>query len=170
MGAELKSLTSKINQIKNEKIMDTVLGKDEQIIREDIFTANLILFWLKANYTLTNKRISGHEPNTFLGLIPIGKAQVAQPLKTIASVLSTTKFHFLRLLVGLIFLTVGFSIGGFFGVICIILGLVNILNSYTATFVVTNNAGQINGYEISILEKDKVQKFVSQINTVIAEI
>jgi hypothetical protein len=75
--------------------MSTILGKDERIIKEATFTANLILFWLKANYTLTNKRVTGHTPNTLLGLIPLGKAQIAQPLKTIASVASSTKFSFL---------------------------------------------------------------------------
>ncbi|RLD36997.1 MAG: hypothetical protein DRI74_07870 [Bacteroidetes bacterium] len=153
--------------------MSTVLGKDEKIIREDIFTANLILFWLKANYTLTDKRITGHTPNTLLGLIPLGKAQIAIPLKSIASVISSTKFHFVRLLIGVVLLGVGLSMLGssfIIGIILAILGLVNILNCYTATFDITNNAGQITGYEISILEKEKVQGFVNEINTIIAEL
>jgi len=153
--------------------MSTVLGKDEKIVREDIFTANLILFWLKANYTLTDKRITGHTPNTLLGLIPLGKAQIAIPLKSIASVISSTKFHFVRLLIGVVLLGVGLSMLGssfIIGIILAILGLVNILNCYTATFDITNNAGQITGYEISILEKEKVQGFVNEINTIIAEL
>ncbi|MCD6178640.1 MAG: hypothetical protein J7K39_01935 [Bacteroidales bacterium] len=153
--------------------MSTVLGKDEKIIREDIFTANLILFWLKANYTLTDKRITGHTPNTLLGLIPLGKAQIAIPLKSIASVISSTKFHFVRLLIGVVLLGAGLSMLGssfIIGIILAILGLVNILNCYTATFDITNNAGQITGYEISILEKEKVQGFVNEINTIIAEL
>ncbi|MCK4678269.1 MAG: hypothetical protein KAT48_09070 [Bacteroidales bacterium] len=153
--------------------MSTILGKDEKIIREDVFTANLILFWLKAKYCLTNKRVTGHTPNTFLAVIPLGKAQVAQPLKTIASVTSSTKFHFLRLLLGLILVIGGFllfSTSLIIGIILIILGLVNILNCYTATFVITNNAGQSTGYNISILEKSKVQNFVNEVNTVIADL
>lgn len=150
--------------------MSTILGKDEEKIREATFTANLILFWLKANYVLTNKRITGHTPNTLFGLIPLGKAQVAQPLKTVASVVSSTKFHIWRLLLGLILVIAGFSTIDSYGIIILIIGLVNLLNCYTATFVVTNNAGQSVGYEISILEKSKVVEFVNEINTVIAEI
>lgn len=153
--------------------MSTTLGKDEHIIREDLFTANLILFWLKANYTLTNKRVTGHTPNTFLGLIPLGIAQVAQPLKTIASIISSTQFHFVRLLVGLILLIVGLYMLGsslIIGLILIVIGSVNVLNCYTATFIITNNAGQSVGYEISILEKSKVQSFVEEANTIIAEL
>lgn len=150
--------------------MSTILGKDEQKIKEATFTANLILFWLKANYVLTSKRITGHTPNTLFGLIPLGKAQVAQPLKTIASVTSSTKFSFMRLLIGLILVIAGFALISSFGIILLILGAVNILNCYTATFVITNNGGQSVGYEISILEKSKVVEFVNEINTVIADL
>lgn len=153
--------------------MSTILGKDEQKIKEATFTANLILFWLKANYVLTNKRVTGHTPNTLFGLIPLGKAQIAQPLKTIASVASSTKFSFLRLIIGVVFLIIGGSVIGssfFGGVILLILGAINILNCFTATFVITNNAGQSTGYEISILEKSKVVKFTDEVNTVIADL
>ena len=150
--------------------MSTILGKDEQKIKEATFTANLILFWLKANYVLTNKRVTGHTPNTLLGLIPLGKVQIAQPLKTIASVTSSTKFSFKRLLISLILVIVGFALITSFGVILLLLGAINILNCYTATFVITNNAGQSVGYEISILEKSKVIEFVNEVNTVIADL
>jgi hypothetical protein len=150
--------------------MSTILGKDEQKIKEATFTANLILFWLKANYVLTNKRVTGHTPNTLLGLIPLGKAQIAQPLKTIASVTSSTKFSFMRLLIGFILVIAGFALITSFGIILLLLGAINILNCYTATFVITNNAGQSVGYEISILEKSKVVEFVNEVNTVIADL
>jgi len=34
--------------------MSTVFGKDEKIISEYLFTTNLLLFRIKANYILTN--------------------------------------------------------------------------------------------------------------------
>lgn len=153
--------------------MSTVLGKDEKIIKEATFTANLILFWLKANYVLTNKRITGDTPNTLFGLIPLGKAQIAQPLKTIASVTSSTKFTLGRLLLGVVLALISFSIMGssfFIGLVLLILGAVNVLNCYTATFIVTNNGGQSTGYEISILEQSKVVEFTNEVNTVIADL
>ncbi|MDX1829116.1 MAG: hypothetical protein R3342_06165 [Lutibacter sp.] len=150
--------------------MSTILGKDEQKINEATFTANLSLFWLKVNFVLTNKRVTGDTPNTILGLIPLGKAQIAQPLKTIASVASSTKFHIIRLLVGIILIFVGFAFIKSFGIILLVLGAINILNCYTATFVITNTGGQPVGYEISILEKSKVVRFVNEVNTVIADL
>jgi len=153
--------------------MSATLGKDEEIKREDTFTANLILCWLKAKFTLTNKRVTGSSPNTFLGIIPLGSDQVAQPLKTIASVSSSSQFYFKRLLLGIILAAVGFFMLGssiIIGSVLIVLGLINIVNCYTAAFVITNNAGQDLWYEMSIREASKVQAFVNEVNTVIAEI
>ena len=153
--------------------MTTTLGKGEKIIKEATFVTNLLLFWLKANYALTNKRLTGETPNTFMGIFPVGKAQLAQPLKTIASVTSSTKFTFGRLLLGALLAIIGLALMGssaLIGLILIILGVVGILNCYTATFIITNNAGMNTGYEISILEKSKVVEFTNEINSVIADI
>jgi len=151
----------------------TILAKDEQIVREDTFTANLILFWLKAKYNLTNKRVTGHSPNTFLGLIPLGKSEISQPLKTIASVSSSTEFWFKTFLIGVVFLIAGLYMLGsslLIGVILVLIGVINILNCYTSSFVITNNAGEAQWYYLSILEKSKVHAFVNEVNTVIADL
>ena len=152
--------------------MSIVLGKDEKNIVQDSFTANLVLFWLKANYALTNKRVTGNTPNTFLGLIPFGSAQISQPLKTVASVQSSSEFKIKRLIVGLILVGIGYSVGTFslFGIVFMLLGAINILNCYTATFIITNNAGQSSGYEISILESSRVEAFTEEVNTAIADL
>ncbi|MBE7646280.1 hypothetical protein [Tenacibaculum finnmarkense] len=166
--------------------MSVILTNDEKEINKSKFTANLVLFWLKADYTLTNKRITGETPNTFLGLIPLGKAKISQPLKTIASVSSSTKFKLKRLILALVLFAIGSNMGdsadqitaagaepagiGFVGAIFILFGIINILNCYTATFSITNNSGQNTGYEISILEKGKVENFVNKINNQIADL
>jgi len=163
----------RVGSLYKTKHMNTILGKDEQKLREDVFTANLILFRLKANYILTNKRITGHTPNTLFGIIPLGKSQISQPLKTVASISSSTEFHLMRLIIGLALLIVGIMMMGSSFIIAIIIaifGLVNLLNCYTAIFYITNNAGESTGYEISILEKDKVQALVNEINTTIADL
>lgn len=153
--------------------MSTILGKNEKKIEEATFTANLLLFWLKASYTLTSKRITGETPNTFMGIFPVGKAQLAQPLKTIASVTNSTKFTFSRLFVGAILAIIGLAVIGssfLLGLIVLGLGAVGVLNCYTATFVITNNAGISTGYEISILEQAKVVDFTNDVNTVLADL
>jgi hypothetical protein len=151
--------------------MSTVLGKNESKMREDSFIANLILFWLKANYTLTSKRVTGDTPNTLFGLIPLGKKEFSQPLKTVASVASSTQLHLKVLIVGLILVGVGFTMmDSIVGIVLLVIGAINLLNSYTAVFLITNNAGQSEGYSISILEKSKVESFVNEVNTVISDL
>ena len=107
------------------KTAHIVLGKDEKITREDVFTTSLVLFWLKvnkANFILTNKRITGYTPNTIGGYVPFGKKEVVQPLKTISSVSSSTKLHLGRLGVGLLIIILALGsvsdafLGSLFGV------------------------------------------------------
>ena len=153
--------------------MSIVLGKDEVIVDKKQFTTNLILAWLKTDFTLTSKRIAGHQPNTLFGLIPLGKQEVTFPLKNVASVGVSTKFHLKRLLVGGIVALIGLSMmGNSFvgGLIVTALGAIPLLNSFTASFTYTNNAGHTSHVEMSILEKEKTQQFVNQINTTIADI
>lgn len=154
--------------------MKVTLSKEEQTLKESEFTSNLILFWLKSNFILTNKRILGKQPNTIFGLIPLGYKQIDQPLKTIASITCSTKFFVGRFFIGLVLALVGFAMldgNVFIGLLLLIAGIVNVLNCYTTTFIIVNSGG-LNAmtYQLSILEKDKVQNFVTEVNTQIAEL
>ncbi|SFS41304.1 hypothetical protein [Paenibacillus sp. 453mf] len=153
--------------------MSIVLGKEESLVDKKQFTTNLILAWLKTDFTLTSKRIAGHQPNTLFGLIPIGKKEVTFPLKNVSSVGVSTKFHLRRFIFGGVITLIGLSIlgGSFFGgLIVTLLGLIPLLNSYTASISYTNNAGHTSSIEMSILEKEKAEQFVQQINLSIADI
>lgn len=154
--------------------MNTPLGKDEVLIKEVTFGPNLFLFWLKAHYALTNRRLTGQRPNTLFGVIPLGKRNVSQPLRTIASVACVTKFWFMRLLIGLVFLFIGISVmftASFLGgLIPLLIGLVGVLNCYTAYFNVTNNAGQELGCEVIITAQAEVEAFANEMNQVISEL
>ncbi len=151
--------------------MEVVLQPDEQLAKEETFTSSLLLVWLKTNFKLTNKRVTGTHPNTLFGVIPLGQQQFTYPLKNIASVAASTKFYFWRLILGLVLLYAGISIitSSFIPALVLLLLALNLLfHSYTATFIVTNNAGQAPIIELSILEKDKVSQLVSSINHQIA--
>lgn len=153
--------------------MSLVLGKDEEMIEKKQFTTNLILAWLKTDFTLTTKRIAGHEPNTLFGLVPLGRREVTFPLKNVASVGVSTKFHFKRFVIGAIVALIGLSMMGssfIGGLILLLLGLIPLLNSYSSSLSYTNNAGHTSYVEMSILEKEKAQQFVNQINTSIADL
>ena len=151
--------------------MSIVLGKDENVIREDVFTTNLALFWLKSNFSLTNKRVTGQSPNTLFGLIPLGKHDIAQPLKNITSIACSTKFYIGRLVLGLFLIFIGIAIQNIYSLIILILpGLILLLNSYTTTMQIASNNVSAQTFEISILEKAKVESFVTQMNTTVSEL
>ncbi|MFG6146828.1 hypothetical protein [Halobacillus sp. B23F22_1] len=82
--------------------MNLPLGKDEEITSSERFTTNLVLSWLKTDFSLTNKRLIGFQPNTLLGVFPLGKSEVTYPLKNVASVGVSTKLHVRRFIIGLI--------------------------------------------------------------------
>jgi hypothetical protein len=150
-----------------------VLGKDETITSSEKFTTNLVLSWLKTDFSLTNKRLMGFQPNTLFGVFPLGKKEVSYPLKNIASVGVSTKFHLKRFIIGLILVFIGLGMFGdsfLGGLILLAIGALPLLNSFTSSMVVTNNAGQPVGIEISILEKDKVQQFVNKVNVGISDV
>lgn len=155
--------------------MNTTLGKDETIIKEVTFSPNLVLFWLKAHYVLTNKRLTGKHPNTLLGIIPLGKVNISQPLKTIASVACVSKFWFKRLLFGLVLLVLGLimmtaEVPFIVALFVALIGLGNVLTCYTAFFNVTNNAGQNLGCEVIITSQSQVEAYANQMNSVISDL
>ncbi|MBP3041701.1 hypothetical protein J9303_19865, partial [Bacillaceae bacterium Marseille-Q3522] len=111
--------------------MSIALGKDEVVKKSEHFTSNLVLAWLKTSFSLTNKRIIGNEPNTVFGLIPLGVKEVTYPLKNVASVSVSTKFHFKRFVLGIILILLGLSTMGssfFWGLILLLLGAIPFLN------------------------------------------
>ncbi len=153
--------------------MDVVLTAEEQLVKKEILKVNLLLVWLQTDFTLTNKRIVCSYPNTLMGIIPLGQNQITYPLKNIAGVTGSTKFHFWRFVVGLFLLIFGLKMltgspAG--GLIMLLLAASLLLNSYTSTFIITNNAGQAPVIELSIIEKEKVAQLVSDINHKIAEV
>lgn len=153
--------------------MELILGSEEQMVKKESFNASLLLVWLKTDFTLTTKRIGGTNPNTMLGIIPLGQKQFTYPLKNIASVSSSTQFHFWRLIIGIVLSYIGLKMFGesfLGGLVLALLGLSCLLNCYTVAFSIANNAGQAPAIELSILEKDKVAALVSDINHKISEL
>lgn len=163
----MKTLTNHMNW---RNSLDIVLGKDESIIRHDAFTTNLILFWLKSNFELTNRRVAGESPNTLFGIIPLGKLEISQPLQNITSVACNTKFHIGRLIIGLFFVLMFLGAQNAATFILLLFGFVFLANSYTSRIAIASNNMSAQSFEISILEKAKVENFVTNINTVLTEI
>jgi len=135
---------------------------------------NLLLFWLRAKYEVNAKMLVGQYPNVILGIIPFGKQQISQPLKTVSSVMTNTKLYFKKFLIGLVLLILMFStLNTDFSTVTIILGIwgaLILLNSYQSTFIIVNNGGQRTGYRFSFLDYGTVKRLAAEVNNHIAEL
>lgn len=146
-------------------------ASQEQVLESREFTTNLALFWLKTHFELTTKRVRGNAPNTFLGIVPLGKYEITFPLRNVAGVSSSTKFYFKRFVVGVVLILIGLSFVGdslFIGLLLLLVGAIAVLNCYVSRFTITNNAGQSPTVDLSILEKEKVRRFVAEVNEQVA--
>lgn len=143
-----------------------VLGTDEKIVRSEEMAVSLVLFFLKTKVAVTNNRLVGQWPSTFLGLVPVGSNSSTYPLTNVASVAVGTGIAVWSLIIGFILLSIGLSDGNAW--LLAVIGICLVANAFPASFEVTNNAGQKIGHHVAIFEKGKAQAFANEINTAIA--
>lgn len=131
------------------------------------FSPSVVLFWLKTEVGVSDSRIVTKEPNTVLGLIPLGYSDGAFPLANVASVGVDSKFSVSRLIFGLISLVIGLSTMGsaaIVGLFFFLLGISMLANVMGTSLKIMNNGGGVSFITVSILEKSKVERFREKIN------
>jgi hypothetical protein len=131
------------------------------------FSPSVVLFWLRAEMAVTNRRIVLRYPNTLLGVIPLGYRDAAFPINNVASVGAAVKFSLGRAILGLILFIAGLSLlksAAVVGIIVFLIGLSMLLNSLSAALDVQNNAGGHNAFGVSVLQKKKLEAFREEIN------
>ena len=143
------------------------LGANETVIHEEEMAVSMILFFLKIKVAVTNRRVVGQWPNTFLGLIPVGSSSVTYPLANIASVAAGTRVLVGSLIIGAILVLIGLSETGDLWWLLVI-GMLLLVNAFPASFNVTNNAGEKIGHDLAIFERGKAQHLANQTNSIIA--
>ncbi len=140
----------------------------ESDISEAHFSTSIVLFWLKAEMAVTNKRFVAKQPNTLLGLIPLGYRDVAFPLTNIASAGVSIKFSLLRLIFGVILVIAG--LGGLAGsaaavaIVALLLGVVLLAQTWTASLVIVNNAGGASVLRVSVFQRTSLEHFRDRIS------
>lgn len=138
----------------------------EKDIVGERFSPTVLLFWLKTSVAASNMRVQYRSPNTILGLIPLGAETQTIPLRNIASVDTSTKFHMGSFLFGLVFIIAGFatlSNSAAVGIILLLIGLAMIANMMTSELNFVNQAGGKNSVTVSILEKGKLARLSQSI-------
>jgi hypothetical protein len=130
----------------------------------DKFSPSVVLFWLRSEIGASSTRIVIREPNTVLGVIPLGSQDRAFPLSNVASVGVNSRFSIARLVFGLLSLLVGFNLSGVLMLVLILWGLSLLANTMSATLAIQNNGGGIATVEVSILEKGKLAAIGEAVN------
>lgn len=148
-----------------------VLSDDEVHVHSGEYTPSLLLFWLRVQLALTNKRITGRQPNTVLGFIPVGSVNVNQPLKNVSRVEVASRFRIFRVIAGALFLLFGLALLGqsaVFGFLVVLLGAAMIATSWLAELTIFDTSGQKTRIPVSALEKSALEDMSARINSQLA--
>lgn len=154
---------------------DIQLTPGEKGVFSKSFSPNLILFWLRVNIVVTNRRIVAKAPNTILGIIPLGYQEHSIPVGSVAGIGASVKVFAGRLialgLVGLLFLFGALGLYGsgslFGGTLVFLLAaifLAGAANAIVCQFAVTNNGGGVTGISVSPLEQGALEEFKTRAN------
>lgn len=109
--------------------------------------------------------------NTILGFIPAGKDQQSIPLKNISGATLSSKFYFLRIIIGIIFIFIGLGMlsdSFLAGVILLLIG-VGIGGGGIQTILSIEKAGTPYYISVPFFEKGKMQVISNQINDALAQ-
>ena len=137
----------------------------ETVIARESFSPSPVLFWLKTELSVTEKRITGRQPNTFAGVVPLGSSNVLFPLKQVSAINVDTHIKPIKMLLGVVLVIAGLSMFGssfFGGLLVLLIGAVVFTSGLTCALTITNNAGGTTEVVATLFEKTKLQAFAGQ--------
>ena len=146
-----------------------MLAPGEKGLHSVSLRPNLLLFWLKSKFLVTNKRIVVKHPNTLFGIIPLGYEETAMPMGSVAGVQATVAVKTARLVVfGLLFLFCFFAMfdsdNKFLFFVLSLFFFALAANAILAGLTVTNNGGGKSQVTVSILDKARLEEFKNKAN------
>ena len=135
------------------------------------YMTSLLTFYLKGEIKSEQNFIVFKNPNTILGLIPLGAKTDKYPITQIASTSTNFKLKLGKLILGIIVAIAALSVikDSFVGALVILLFAANwIIDAFEIDLVVTTTAGQQKPIDFFIFEKGKAQLAEQQINDMIS--
>lgn len=138
------------------------------------YVTSLLTFYLKGEISAEQNLIKFKNPNTILGLIPLGSKKENITINQIASTQSNFKLKLKKFILGIIFAIFSFSLlgveGGFIGFSIMLIIAVNfVLDAFEIVLQINMTSGQTRTIEFFIFDKAKAQSAENQINAMIAE-
>ena len=135
------------------------------------YITSLLTFYLKGEISSEQNFITFKEPNTILGIIPLGARKESVAIDQIASTQTNMKMKFGKLLLGLLICfvaLVSFFESFFGGLILLALGANLIIDAFEIDLQIKMTSGQVRAIDFFVFEKHKAENAERQINAMIA--
>ena len=137
------------------------------------YVVSLLTFYLKGEIRSEQNFVVFQEPNTILGLIPLGKHTDRIPVHQIASVSTNFRLKLGKLVCGILAFLFGFGLfgqpGGFLpGLIILILAVNWILDAFEIDLTLITTSGAVKRIDFFIFDKEKAVLAEQQIHAMIS--
>lgn len=137
------------------------------------YVVSLLTFYLKGEIRSEQNFVVFQEPNTILGLVPLGKHTDRIPVHQIASVSTNFRLKLGKLVCGILAFLFGFGLfgqpGGFLpGLIILILAVNWILDAFEIDLTLITTSGAVKRIDFFIFDKEKAVLAEQQIHAMIS--
>lgn len=135
------------------------------------YITSLLTFYLKGEISTEQNFVKFKEPNTILGLIPLGARKESVAINQIASTQTNFKLKFGKLLIGIILAILAVTMlpnSVALGIILFVIAANSIIDAFEIDLKVNMTSGQVKLIDFFIFEKGKAEQAEFQINALIA--
>lgn len=138
------------------------------------YITSLLTFYMKGEISVEQNFIKFKDPNSILGLIPLGSKKENIPINQIASTQSNFKVKFGKLIVAVVILLFAIMMfgeenGAVGGILFLIIAGNTILNAFEVDLQVNLTSGQNRLIDFFIFEKSKAELAERSINALISD-
>lgn len=137
------------------------------------YMTSLLTFYLKGEIRTEKNFIQFKTPNTILGLIPLGAQTEKFTIDQISSTTTNFRLRLKYLIFGIFWLLIAVSCLSdsdtlAAGLICLLLGINNIIDAFEINLIVTTTAGKEQLIDFIIFDKSKAEMAEQEINKMIS--
>ena len=136
------------------------------------YITSLLTFYLKGEVVVGDNFVRFREPNTILGLIPLGAKKENVPVTQIAATQTNFKLKFGKLIIGIAVLVLAlyFMRDSFaFGIILLLIAANSIIDAFEIDLSVSMSSGQTKNIDFFIFEKRKAERAEAAIHHLISQ-
>lgn len=146
-----------------------ILANWENIVESNSFISSISTFYVKSDFSVTDKRFVGHFPNIVLWMIPLWYNNITFNLKQISGVSIDVAYNFKKIVFWVISLLVWLSLWSVVLFVLAILLALGFFSNWIQIYMTVTTSWWITKCPIVFWEKSKAQELVNKLNSAIAE-